>query len=340
MSSDPSDPTGGSAPLPTIAAGPARRRRGGRVVLYRYAVVLALLLVIALFSALAPGTFPTAGNARTIINSQAILLVLSLGLTLPLITGDFDLSIGATMGLAGALVAVLSGMGLIDLATVLLTLAVCAVIGIVNGFLIVRAGLTAFIATLATGTVIAGLTLYVSAGTIVTTVPLSLETFAQARVPTLGIGMPAIVGFGFAIVLWYLYEHTPLGRRLYFVGEGREAARLTGLPVGRLRILAFIGASLAAGVAGLLLAGQLGGMSPSIGPTFLLPAYAAAFLGSTTIKPGRFNSFGTVIGLYLLVVGVTGLELLGVESWVEQVFNGVALALAVAFARLVSTEQL
>src|SRR5882672_2130869 len=111
MSSEPSDPTGGSAPLPAIAAGPARRRRGGRVVLYRYAVVMALLLVIVLFSALAPNTFPTAGNARTIINSQAILLVLSLGLTLPLITGDFDLSIGATMGLAGALVAVLSGMG-------------------------------------------------------------------------------------------------------------------------------------------------------------------------------------------------------------------------------------
>ena len=340
MSSEPADPTGGSAPLPAIVAGPARRRRGGRVVLYRYAVVMALLLVILLFSALAPGTFPTAGNARTIINSQAILLVLALGLTLPLITGDFDLSIGATMGLAGALVAVLSRMGLSDPATVLLTLGVCVVIGIVNGFLIVRAGLTAFIATLATGTVIAGLTLYVSAGTIVTTVPPSLEAIAQARVPTLGIGMPAIVGFGLAIVLWYLYEHTPLGRRLYFVREGREAARLTGLPVGRLRILAFIGASLAAGVAGLLLAGELGGMSPSIGPTFLLPAYAAAFLGSTTIKPGRFNSFGTVIGLYLLVVGVTGLELLGVESWVEQVFNGVALALAVAFARLVSTEQL
>ena len=188
--------------------------------------------------------------------------------------------------------------------------------------------------------VLAGLTLYVTNGTILTTVPDGLQTFAQARLPGVQIGTPAIVGFVLAIALWYLYEHTPVGRHLFFVGEGREVARLVGLPVARLRFGAFVGSALMAGVAGILLAGELGGLSPSVGPTFLLPAYAAAFLGATTIKPGRFNAFGTLVALYLLVVGVTGLELLGVESWVEQVFNGVALAVAVSFARLVSNEQL
>jgi ribose transport system permease protein len=114
---------------------------------------------------------------------------------------------------------------------------------------------------------------------------------------------------------------------------------LVGLPVARIRLLAFVASAVMAGLAGVLLAGELGGLAPSVGPTFLLPAYAAAFLGATTIKPGRFNAVGTLVALYLLVVGVTGLELLGVESWVEQVFNGVALAVAVAFARLVSSEQ-
>jgi ribose transport system permease protein len=224
-------------------------------------------------------------------------------------------------------------------ASIVITLIACAFIGCVNAFLVVRVGINAFIGTLATSTVLSGLTLQVTKGSILTTVPGSLENFANWRMPALGIGAPALVGFGLAILFWYLYQFTPFGRRLFFVGEGREAARLTGLPVNPMRTVAFIGAALVSGVAGLLLTGELGGMSSSIGPTYLLPAYAAAFLGATTIKPGRFNAIGTLVGLYVLVVGVTGLELLGVPSWIEQVFNGAALAVAVGFARFVSTEQ-
>ena len=204
--------------------------------------------------------------------------------------------------------------------------------------MIVVLGINAFIATLATSTILSGLTLYVSHGGIITTIPNALTYFGQTRIPFLQIEPPALVGFGLTIVLWYVYEHTPLGRRLYFVGEGREAARLTGLPVNVLRGSTFVGAAVIAGGAGCLLAGELGGMDPSIGPTFLLPAYAAAFLGATTIRPGRFNALGTLVGLYALVVGVTGLELLGVQSWVEQIFDGCVLVVAVAFARAVSAD--
>ncbi len=327
-------------PLALDAAAQATPRRDRRTFLYRYAVVIALLVLVVAFSLIAPGTFPTIANIRTIINSQGVLLVLALGLTAPLIAGDFDLSIGATLGFCGSLVAALVGtLGWDGTPAMIATLAAAAAIGLTNGALVVGLGINAFIATLATSTVLAGLTLYVSNGTILESVPVALQTFAQARLPGIGIGTTAIVGFILAILLWYAYEHTPVGRQLFFVGEGREVARLVGLPVARLRIGAFVTSALLSGLAGLLLAGELGGLAPSVGPTFLLPAYAAAFLGATTIKPGRFNAFGTLVALYLLVVGVTGLELLGVESWVEQVFNGVALAVAVAFARLVSREQ-
>jgi ribose transport system permease protein len=331
-------------PQTTATDEAADRRRAQiarrRTTLYRYAVVLALAALIVVFSAVEPTTFPTLGNLRTIVNSQGVLLVLALGLTAPLISGDFDLSIGATLGFCGTLVAALVGtLGWDGTPAMLVTLAAAVLIGLINGWMVVEIGINAFIATLASSTVLAGLTLYISNGTILTSVPVALENFAQTRIPGLGIGVTPIVGFILAAVLWYAYEHTPLGRQLFFVGEGREVARLVGLPVRRLRVGAFVTAAVFSGLAGLLLAGELGGLTPSVGPTFLLPAYAAAFLGATTIKPGRFNAVGTLVALYLLVVGVTGLELLGVASWVEQVFNGVALAVAVAFARLVSSER-
>jgi ribose transport system permease protein len=311
-----------------------------RGVVSRYAVVLAFGVLVVIFSILEPSTFPTIGTVRVVVNSQAMLLMLALGLTLPLVTGDFDLSIGATMGLAGSLVgSIHGGWHLSDAPSIGLALAACAAVGLGNAFIIVKLGINAFIATLATSTIVAGLTLYVSHGGIITTIPNSLTYFGQTRIPGINIVPPAMVGFGLTILLWYIYEHTPVGRRLYFVGEGREAARLTGLPVARLRGAAFVGASVIAGGAGVLLAGELGGMDPTIGPTYLLPAYAAAFLGATTIRPGRFNALGTLVGLYALVVGVTGLELLGVQSWVEQIFDGCVLAAAVAFARAVSTDS-
>ena len=137
-----------------------------------------------------------------------------------------------------------------------------------------------------------------------------------------------------------LYEHTPLGRHLFFVGEGpRGRAACRACRVDRLRFGAFVASGAISAVAGIVTAGQLGAADPSVGPSFLLPAYAAAFLGATTIKPGRFNAWGTVVALYLLVTGVTGLELLGTSSWVQEMFNGVALLIAVTFARFVARDQ-
>ena len=309
-----------------------------RAALYRYAVVITLLIFIVGFSLLPPRTFFTLGNFRTIVSSQAVLMILSLGLTLPLTTGEFDLSIGSMLGCAAVLTAFFAGKMHFPLPVVILTTVLVGVLaGALNAFFVVRVGINAFIGTLGVSTMLTGLTLAVSDGQILNTVPQPLVDFVQRQI--FGLAVPVYVGLALAIALWRLYEHTPVGRHLFFVGEGREAARLVGLKVDRLRMGAFVASGAISSVAGVFTAGQLGAADPSVGPNFLLPAYAAAFLGATTIKPGRFNAWGTVVALYLLVTGVTGLELLGASSWVQEMFNGAALLIAVTFARFVAREQ-
>lgn len=314
------------------------RSLGAHSTLYRYAVVLTLVLFVVAFSLLLPKTFFTLGNFRTIVSSQAVLMMLALGLTLPLTTGEFDLSIGSMLGCAAVLTAFFTGNLHWPLWLVVIgTVAVGVLAGMLNGLFVVRIGVNAFIGTLGVSTILTGVTLAVSDGQILNTVAQSLVDFVQFQI--FGLAVPVYLAFALAIVLWRLYEHTPTGRHLFFVGEGREAARLVGLRVDRLRFGAFIASGSISAIAGIFTAGQLGAADPSVGPNFLLPAYAAAFLGATTIKPGRFNAWGTVVALYLLVTGVTGLELLGTSSWVQEMFNGAALLIAVTFARFVARDQ-
>jgi ribose transport system permease protein len=324
------------AGAPSGQAGPRGSRH--RLFVYRYAVVIVLILFIIGFSLGLPRTFFTTGNFVTILSSQAVLLILALGLTFPLITGEFDLSVAAMLGFGAVLLAALAGIyHWPGWAAIITVLAIGALVGVVNAFFTVHLGVNAFIVTLGTGTVLTGLTLLVSGGQILNGVPNGVQSFATHKL--LGLPLPVWLALVFALVLWWMYEQTPLGRYLYFVGEGREVARLAGLPVKRLRFFAFVGAGFVSSSCGILAAGQFGSGDPSVGGSYLLPAYAAVFLGAATIKPGRFNVWGTVIALYMLVTGVTGLELMGVSSWVEQVFNGAALVIAVTFARLVARDQ-
>jgi ribose transport system permease protein len=316
-----------------------RRKRAVRATLYRYAVVITLGLFVVGFSLLLPRTFFTVGNFRTIVSSQAVLMMLALGLTLPLTTGEFDLSIGSMLGCAAMLTAFFTGGLHWPLPLVVVgTIAVGVLAGALNALFVVRIGVNAFIGTLGTSTILTGVTLAVSDGQILNTVSQPLVDFVQYQI--FGLAIPVYVALVLAVLLWRLYEHTPTGRHLFFVGEGREAARLVGLPVDRLRAGAFVGSGAISAAAGIFTTGQLGAADPSIGPNFLLPAYAAAFLGATTIKPGRFNAWGTVVALYLLVTGVTGLELLGTSSWVQEMFNGAALLIAVTLARFVARDQI
>ncbi|MDX6627394.1 MAG: ribose transport system permease protein [Solirubrobacterales bacterium] len=320
---------------------PVRPKNGfaiARTGLARYGLVLFLIVEIVAFSILAPDTFPTTSNLKNILSSQAIFMILTLGLTVPILTGEFDVSIASCLGfvmvLAGYLM-VLHHWAFVP--ALLVCIAAGVVIGLINAFLVVGVGINSFIATIGTATVLEGLTSLLSNQSPIPGLPEPLVTASTTEL--FGLPLPVFYGLGLATLLWLLYEHTPTGRRLMFVGAGREAGRLAGVRVKRLAMGAFIASGTIAGLAGLVYAGQIGTSDPTIGQSFLLPAFAGAFLGATAIKPGRPNAWGTVIALYVLTVGVTGLQLVGAGSWVLNVFNGMALIFGVAITRLAGKSE-
>jgi ribose transport system permease protein len=181
------------------------------------------------------------------------------------------------------------------------------------------------------GTLLAGAALGIN-NLIVSPISPALVSIARTKV----FGLQAVFFYALAltVLMWYLFAFTPLGRYMYFVGAGRDVARLTGIRVNAVRAGTLIAGSIIAGIAGVLLAGRNGSVDPSFAPGLLLPAFAGAFLGSTTIRPGRFNPWGTFIAVYFLVTGINGLQLVGITGWVEQVFFGAALIVGVVFSQL------
>jgi ribose transport system permease protein len=132
-------------------------------------------------------------------------------------------------------------------------------------------------------------------------------------------------------VLWWLTAHTPIGRYLYAIGGNTEAARLSGVRIERYTTFTFLTSAAVAGLAGVMFS-SLNGPSLNFGGTLLLPAFAAAFLGSTQLTPGRFNVWGTLLAIYVLAIGVQGLQLVSGASWLSDMFNGCALIIAVALS--------
>jgi ribose transport system permease protein len=311
---------------------------GWSVQLEKYGVLIAWVLVFAIFSFLAPTTFPTDGTFRVIFGTQTVILITTLGLMFSLAVGEFDLSIGSVVGFSASLFGVLNGvnkMGLFE--SIMITLVLALVFGAINAFLAVYVGVQSIIVTLGSGTVLAGLALAVTNVKTVTGISPEIVGFMTTRV--LGVPLPFWGGVLLTIVAWFVLEHTPLGRRMAFVQSNREVSRLAGLKVKWIRAGGLIATSFFAGVAGLILIGTNGSVNPSQGANYLLPAFAAAFLGSTAIKPGRFNAFGTFVAVYFLVTGITGLQYLGFAGWPEQVFYGGSLIIAVTISHLIGRKR-
>jgi ribose transport system permease protein len=309
------------------------RIRPSRVI-ERLGLVIVWVAIIVLFGILEPGTFLTPQNFATIFGSQSVLVVISLGLLLPLTVGDYDLSAAANLTLASMLLAVLNVQHGWPIGLAIVTvLAVGLAVGIINGAIAVFMGIDSFIVTLGSGTIISGLVLWISNSFTISGISPGLVDWVI--VPKfLGVGLGFFYALVLSAVIWYLLEFTPVGRQLLFVGRGRRVARLSGIRVGRLRIGAMAACGLLSAGAGVLYAGTSGSADPTSGLQFLLPAFAAAFLGSTSIVPGRFNAWGTTIAVYFLVTGITGLALLGIQVFVQDLFYGGALVLAVAIAQV------
>ncbi|MHB1582127.1 MAG: ABC transporter permease [Acidimicrobiales bacterium] len=332
-------PAEGEVALPPLGTPPARHSPVTVEWLGRLSVPLAWGIVVLVFAVLRPSTFPNIGTFGSIFGSQAVLVIVTLGLLVPLRAGDYDLSVAGTLSLSSMIIGRLNGgAGMEIWLTVAIALATGVGVGLVNGFFVRVFGINPFIVTLGMGTLLLGITLLISGDQTYAGVSQGL---INVTVVDRFLGIP--IEFYYALIvcigMWYVFEHTTLGRRLLFVGSGREVARLSGIRVERMRVGALVVAGFLAALAGIFFAGTSGAANPTAGASFLLPAFAAAFLGGTTITPGRFNAWGTIIAAYFLVTGVTGLAILGVQSWVQDVFYGGALIVAVALAQLSKGRQ-
>jgi ribose transport system permease protein len=297
-----------------------------------YGLVLLTLFLIILFSILLPTTFPTLLNVRSIMSDKAIILLLSLGVMIPMSAGRIDLTVGYGIVLWHILaISLQTVFGFHWIAAVLVVLALGAFMGLLNGLLVEVARIDSFIATLGTGTVLYALALWHTGGRQIVGV---VDKSFYALNGTMILGLP-ITGFYvivIALAMWVIYEYLPLGRYLYAIGASPKAAALNGIPVRKYVMGTFVASGLMTALAGVLLASKLRIGQASVGLEFLLPALVGAFLGSTTIKPGRVNVWGTMVGIIILAVGISGIQQFGGSFWVEPMFNGVTLIVAIGIA--------
>lgn len=325
-------------------------RRGGKpfdavAFLARYGTILSLVALIIVFSLARPEVFPSVRNLLNILNQVSILGIIAIGLTVCLVIGQFDLSIGALATFGGyfaARILMESGVdsGAAVFLVILVVLALAMMIGIINGALVSYLGISAIVETLAMGFIVNGVILGVSGSRTIspTEIPAAFKIVGQGAI--LGIPNPVVVMIATAFVLWLFLEHTQPGRNMYAIGGNKEAARLSGIPVKRYALVAMGICAACAALGGLVAAANLAAGRPQgVGETYLLNAFVAVFIGASTLRPGKFHVLGTAIGVLLIGVINNGLSTLGVPTYWQYIVQGLLLILALISASMVTLRR-
>jgi ribose transport system permease protein len=297
----------------------------------KYGTVVLLVFIIVGFT-VTTSDFLTLSNFQSILVIQTVTACMTFGVMFPLIVGEFDLSVGYMIGFVCMLGAYLSGKGWGPVPVMIAMVVSGALVGLANAVLIERAKISSFIATLGVGIVLEGITQGLSGGSVLTNnIAPVFATIGRSNAGPLAVSVWITIVL--AGVLFYVFEHTPFGRSLYAIGGSQRVAFLAGLRTRRLKTAAFALSGVMVAIGAIFALGQNGSASPGFGPDLLLPAYAAAFLGVTTFRGGYYNVVGSVVGILVLAIGFNGLSLLGVAFWVQPIFNGGVLLVAVLAAR-------
>ncbi len=310
--------------------------------LARFGTLASLALLLIIFSFARSDVFPTVDNLLNIMNQVSILGTMAFGLTVCLVMGLFDLSIAA-MATLGGYVATFLLVQYPDTISVpvavLISLAIAAVIGVFNGLIVSYLGISAFIATLATGSIITGAMLGISnSKTIITGIPDEFLIIGQGSV--FGVSNPILIMLAIGVLLWLVLEHTQLGRHLYAIGGSAEASRLSGIAVKRYAPIALSICAVCAALGGLMAASVLGAGRPQgVGDTYLLNAFAAVFIGASSLRPGKFHIIGTFIGVMLIGIINNGLSIMGVPTYWQYIVQGVLLIIALFSAGLLTMRR-
>lgn len=322
--------------VPRVA--PARHRLssiGSAISARNIGAFYVLIIICVIFSIWVPTTFPTMATVKQVLDSNAITAMAALALVVPLSTRTFDLSFAYVMSLSGCTAAhliVSDNMGVLEAS--IIGIAVALLIGIINGLVVVVMRIDSFIGTLATGSLVLAFITFFTNDTSINSAKLSLGFSDLGQYVVDGISYQVFYALAIAVVLWLLMEYTATGRRMYATGFNPEAARLANIRINRLRFCSLIVSSGIAGFAGIVLASSLSSGSPSAGTDYLLPAFAAVFVGATQFKNGRFNAWGTILAVLMLGTGVVGLGLASAPDWASNMFTGVVLIAALGITGL------
>lgn len=296
-----------------------------------WGLLVLLVGLIVLFSALRPDTFPTQFTFTSLANNRSIYAMAALAVMIPMTANQFDLSVAGMLGISQILaIGLQTQQGLPWWVACLIVLAIGALVGLVNGILVARVRINSFIATLGTGSILLGILQWYTEGRQVVGTLAPEFIGIAGRIGPVPLALIYVILIG--IALWIVFEYLPLGRKLYVLGENPRAAELNGISATRYITLAFIIGGLVAAFAGLVLQAQLRVGQSTVGQEFLLPAFTGALLGATAIKPGRTNVWGTLIAVAVLAVTVAGLNQLGAPFFVEPLFNGFMLIVAVGLS--------
>lgn len=298
----------------------------------KYGTLIALAGLMIGFSVANPGDFLTTHNLINVLNQISLTAVISCGLTMAVIAGEFDLSVGYHASFAGVLVTGLIAKSHLSVVpAILVTLGIGAAIGLANGLLVTKARISSIIATLGVGTLLVGFSYEYSQGVPFSAgLPMSFLNLGPGKVA--GIPHNIIVMVVVGLILWVIVNKTALGHSTQAVGGNVEAARLSGIRTDRVKTSAFVLCALAAAITGILLASLVGSGTIGSGDSYLLSAFAAVYLGSATLRDGEFHILGTIIGVLIIGVGFNGLSIFGLSTFYQYLFNGGILILAVGLS--------
>ena len=303
-----------------------------RLALDRFSALYLWAAFMIFFGITQPDTFLTWTTFKLVFVENVIVAVLALAFLVPLATGTYDLSIGAMMSMSLVITAYLGKEGTVPVVLAMfIALGACAVAGFLSGFFVVKLGVNSFIATLGMSEVITAFILHTSSQSI--TSPFKQSFMDIGSKEFLGLPRYFFYMLILALIIWFVFEHTPVGRFMFATGGNPEASRLAGLRTNWLVWGSLVASGLIAGFAGTIYAWKVGNYAQSVGPGYLFPAVAAVFFGASQLK-GRPNVWGTLIALYALAFGIKGLQLTFTSNtiWIEPLFQGVSLLAAVSLA--------
>lgn len=302
-----------------------------------WGTLMGFLLLLIVFSTLRPDVFPSGRNMRNIIEQVATLAIVASGVTVVMITGDFDLSVGAIASLVGVVAALLMKSGMSTLMSILLALLLGTTAGLLNGLIIAYGGLSAFVGTLATMTAYGGIALLISKGTTIFALPENFKVLGQGSLSFLPVSV-LIMAFT-VFVIYLLLEQTTYGRRLYAIGGNEEASFLSGIRTRQVRLIAFGVSGFFASLGGIVLTSRLFSAHPQAGSPFMLNAAAAVFLGMTSFREGEANIMGTLLGVFIIGVMGNGLNILGINTYVQSILTGAIIIFAVLLSSIAKKRQ-